>query len=261
MLRRAVTWAQILAVCLVLAGVAVTLTNPKSGAFAEGDDKAVNTSQEKIFFGMLMALASRFASSLNTILAEKFLGKDAKSKIGVAECAVANSVIPFFIVPFGLLISPEVKDWPDQLISGNQGRTTVIFFLSVSLCISKHIDRLSKYGIVNASSTIFFAGIDSMMKILAGIGSFAFFGEEITWTKILGFGLIIVSVVVLYKDKHDKTSTPSPKNTPDYTPPTFVVSPVSLLHSKQSGISIKSVPEHDFSFRPSTVELSTSQQG
>jgi large-conductance mechanosensitive channel len=70
-----------------------------------------------------------------------------------------------------------------------------------ALCFSKHVDRLSKYGIVDESSTIFFAGIDAQMKMLAGLGSFFFFGEEIDWPIIVGFLLIAASVVIMVLDK------------------------------------------------------------
>jgi hypothetical protein len=45
----------------------------------------------------------------------RFLGKDAKSKVGVSECAVANSVFPFFLVPIMLLVIPEYKRWKIEL--------------------------------------------------------------------------------------------------------------------------------------------------
>jgi drug/metabolite transporter (DMT)-like permease len=125
-----------------------------------------------------------------------------KSKIGVSECAVANSVVPFFIVPVMLFVIPEYKRWDKELIHpGDTYLTTVLSLLFIALCFSKHIDRLSKYGIVDESSTIFFAGVDAQMKMIAGVGSFFFFGEEITWTIIVGFGLIAVSVVIMFIDK------------------------------------------------------------
>jgi hypothetical protein len=79
--------------------------------------------------------------------------------------------------------------------------TLIITFLLTALCFSKHVDRLSKYGIVDESSTIFFAGIDAQMKMLAGLGSFFFFGEEIDWPIIVGFLLIAASVVIMVLDK------------------------------------------------------------
>lgn len=78
-----------------------------------------------------------------------------KSKIGVSECAVVNSLIPFFI-PFMLFLVPEYKQWDKQLIHpNNPSLTTILTFLFLALCLSKMIDRLSKYGIVDEASTIF----------------------------------------------------------------------------------------------------------
>lgn len=128
-----------------------------------------------------------------------------KSKIGVSECAVANSVIPFFVVPFMLLVIPEYKRWDKELIHADDTYlTTVLTLLFLALCFSKHIDRLSKYGIVDESSTIFFAGVDAQMKMIAGVGSFFFFGEEITWCLIVGFGLVALAVVLMFVDKLQK---------------------------------------------------------
>jgi drug/metabolite transporter (DMT)-like permease len=133
------------------------------------------------------------------------LGKDVKSKIGVSECAVANSVVPFFLVPFMLLLIPEYNRWGSQLLHpGDPSLTTILTLLFLALCFSKHIDRLSKFGIVDESSTIFFAGVDAQMKMIAGIGSFFFFGESINWCIIVGFALVALAVVVMFIDKLQK---------------------------------------------------------
>jgi EamA domain-containing membrane protein RarD len=114
-------------------------------------------------------------------------------------------VVPFFVVPFILIVIPEYKRWNSQLIHSNDsGLTTILTLLFFALCFSKHIDRLCKYGIVNEASTIFFAGVDAQMKMIAGVGSFFFFNEEITWCIIVGFILVALAVVVMFIDKLQK---------------------------------------------------------
>lgn len=123
---------------------------------------------------------------------------------GVLECGVANAIVPFFLIPLTLTVIPEFYHWREMLNPPSSNTRTILTLLCIALCLSKLVDRLSKFGIVNESSTIFFAGVDSLMKMLAGFGSFFFFGEKITWCTILGFGLVVASVVVLYIDKRGK---------------------------------------------------------
>jgi hypothetical protein len=67
-LKRDVTFLQYIAVFLVLSAVILSLYNPNDNVFGQGDS---NSSTEYILIGVGLSLASRFASSLNTILAEK----------------------------------------------------------------------------------------------------------------------------------------------------------------------------------------------
>eukprot|EP01034_Spumella_vulgaris_P026770 gene26770-33403_t len=144
---------------LVLCGVLFALWDPRTNTMGgELSDDSNTSSNAALLFAVAMSISSRFASSLNTILAEKFLGKGAKSKIGVMECTLVNSFIPWCILPFGLLATEEYKKWPSQLHNASYSvRTTAI------------------YAIVENTSTLFFAGVDSAMKMLAGIMSFVFF--------------------------------------------------------------------------------------
>jgi hypothetical protein len=67
-LHRSISWFQYLAVFLVLGAVVLSLYNPTDQVFGQGDSKS---STQVILTGVGLSLASRFASSLNTILAEK----------------------------------------------------------------------------------------------------------------------------------------------------------------------------------------------
>lgn len=67
-LHRSVSYLQYGAVFLVLAAVVLSLYNPNDHVFGQGDS---NSSTSDILIGVGLSLASRFASSLNTILAEK----------------------------------------------------------------------------------------------------------------------------------------------------------------------------------------------
>jgi uncharacterized membrane protein len=131
------------------------------------------------------------------------LGKDAKSKIGVSECATANAIIPFCLVPFVLTFDTEYKSWGQHLYPLSKAKTTIVVFLLISLSLAKNFDRAAKFGIVSSSSTIFFAGIDAFMKVIAGIGSFIFFGEVIQWNSYIGFVLVVMALICLFVDKRN----------------------------------------------------------
>jgi hypothetical protein len=57
--------------CLVIAGVLVSLWNPLTGGYGETDDD--NHASSDIIFGLIVSLVSRLGSSVNTILADKYV--------------------------------------------------------------------------------------------------------------------------------------------------------------------------------------------
>ena len=210
LLKKAVSWLQLVAVGLVCAAIPLSIWDPEGDSFGSDDtaDSSVGVSGiSSLVFGISLSLASRFASSLNSILAELFLGQEKKSKIGVIECAVANSIIPFFTIPIVLVFRPEYTVWASELTPSKATFKikVIIIVLCISLVASKQIDRFSKYSILQASNTIFYAGIDAFMKIVAGIGALVLFHERTTVGKITGFLLTLFSVFLLYIDKRRKT--------------------------------------------------------
>lgn len=200
-LRREVSYLQLASVVFVLAGVSISLYDPKKGRYGDGQ----GVSQTQLLTGVFMSLLSRLASSLNTILADRFLGKDAKSRMGVLECSLANSLIPCLVLPLVLLVIPEYQKWPDQLYHHPQNIRLFIGFLCLVVTASKHADRLAKFSIVSMTSTMFFAAVDSNMKVVAGIGSFLFFRDDVYWPQILGFILIFIALIIMYIDKKQKS--------------------------------------------------------
>jgi len=206
LLKKKVTSLQYSAVLLVLLAIPLSIYDPATKSFGQENDDESSGGTSGLVLGISLSLASRFASSLNTILAERFLGEEKKTKIGVSECAVANAIIPFFTIPIVLAFNNEYSDWAAELspTKASVGKKIAIVVLCVALACSKQIDRLSKFGIVQASSTIFFAGVDAAMKIVAGLGAFFFFSEKITLPKIVAFALIALSVLVLFYDKRQK---------------------------------------------------------
>jgi drug/metabolite transporter (DMT)-like permease len=66
-LGREVSWLQLISVGLVLSGVLVSLYDPSSNAYAQ----ASGVSQSTLLVGVMTSLLSRFASSLNTVLADR----------------------------------------------------------------------------------------------------------------------------------------------------------------------------------------------
>jgi len=138
---------------------------------------------------------------LNSILADKFLKIDSKSYIGSLECAIANSIIPFFLLPTILILIPEYKTWNEELIGFDKKGTMIVTFLCFAITITKSADRLSKFFVISKSSTMYFAAIDANMKVVQGIGSFFFFHEIYYWPQILSFVLIIIALVIMYYDR------------------------------------------------------------
>lgn len=200
LLRRPVSTYQLISVSLVLLGVLVSLYNPVTQRYGENQ----NVSQKVLLAGVAVSLFSRFASSLNTVLADKFLGKDAKSRMGVLECALANSLIPCLVLPLALLVVPEYKDWGPVLIDRPMNVRFYIALLCCMVTVCKHADRLSKFSIVGSAGTMIFAAVDANMKVVAGIGSFLFFGEVIYWPQVVGFVFVFFALIIMYIDKKKK---------------------------------------------------------
>lgn len=120
--------------------------------------------------------------------------------MGILECSFFNAIIPFFSLPLLLSVLPEYSRW--GILMGHPPRQeAAVTFLCIALAAAKHMDRLSKFYIVSRSSTMFFAVIDSNMKIVAGIGTFLFFNEVVYWTDIVGFLCIFIALVVSSYEK------------------------------------------------------------
>jgi len=195
-LQRKVSYLQIISVVLVCTGVIISLYNPVTKTW--GDNETV--SNRELVIGLVLTISSRFASALNSILADKFLKIDSKSYMGCLECAVANSMIPSFILPTILIFIPEYSSW-NELTGYAISGTCIITLICFALSITKYADRLSKFFIIASTSTIYFASIDANMKVVAGIGSFFFFNEVYYWPQILGFILIIIALMIMYYDR------------------------------------------------------------
>ena len=130
----------------------------------------------------------------------RFLGKERKTRLGVLECSFFNAIIPSFVLPLVLLVIPEYTKW--GILSGHApSPEAIITLLCIALTAAKHTDRLSKFFIVSHASTMFFAFVDSNMKIVAGIGTFIFFSETVYWTDVVGFICIFISLLIACYEK------------------------------------------------------------
>ena len=194
-LNRSISILQAIAVSLVCIGVIISVYNPVTKTWGD------SVSKRDLIIGLILTISSRFASSLNSILADKFLKIDTKSYIGCLECAIVNSIIPFFLLPSILIFIPEYKTWNEDLIGFNKKGTVIVTLLCFAIAITKNADRLSKFFIISKSSTMYFAAIDANMKVITGIGSFFLFDEIYYWPQILGFMLIIIALVIMYYDR------------------------------------------------------------
>jgi len=200
-LKRTLSSLQIASIAFVVIGVIVSLWNPADGTYGEGNN---NTTADDMVLGLGVSFLSRLASSLNTILADKFLGKDRKTRLGVLECSFFNALIPCMILPIALAIVPEGDKWTEQLTGRDTKGTVGVTFLCITVCLAKYGDRLSKFTIVSKASTMFFAIIDSNMKLVAGIGTIIFFTTSFTGGQGIGFGLIFISLLLSLYDKKKK---------------------------------------------------------
>lgn len=215
-LRRPMSIRQIASMLFVISGVLVSLYDPKTNKYGENE----NVSQHALVFGFVISLVSRFVSALNAVLADRYtifsdfllcntfryLGKDRTSHLVVLECSLSNSIVPFCLLPLVLLFLPEYEKW-DKLIGHNRRPTAGITILCITIALAKYADRTSKFSIISKASTMFFAVVDSNMKIVAGIGAFLFFKEKIYWPQVVGFVLIFLSLLIAVYDKklkHDE---------------------------------------------------------
>jgi len=201
-LNRNVSYLQLISVNLVIISIIISVYNPITNTWGDNDDSISN---QTLLIGLLMTITSRFASSLNSILADKYLKLDTKSWLGCLEITLANSLIPFILLPIILIFIPEYQYWNELTYYYNNNNiksTLIITLICILLSINKYADRISKYTIIGKRSTLFFAAIDANMKVVTGIGSFIFFNEEIYWPQILGFILIVIALIIMYLDRY-----------------------------------------------------------
>lgn len=129
----------------------------------------------------------------------RLLGKDRKSVLGVAECSFFNSFIPCMTIPLIFIVVPEYKEWGILTKPRSGAQLSLLLFLCLGLAISKLIDRLCKFSIVNKASTMYFAGVNAAMMVVAGVGSIAFFrGSDNTstnWAHVVSFVIIILAFI------------------------------------------------------------------
>lgn len=196
-LGRRINIYQFTAVCMVISGVAIALYDPSNNTYGASS----GATRSQVTTGVCLSLLSRFLSALNTILAERLLGKDRKSAIGVSECTFSNSIIPFFLLPLVFIFVPEYKQW-GELTGHDAGMTTLLVFLCCGVGLSKLVDRMCKFSLVNKASTMYFAGVDAAMKMVAGFGAIFFFNQSSSYTQLIGFVLIVLSFIPMRIGSH-----------------------------------------------------------
>jgi len=204
-LGRKLTSYQLVSIFLVVAAVLLSLWDPKKGTYGAAGESGYSRSKT-IRIGIGISLLSRLASSINTILADRFLGRDRKTRIGVYECAFFNALIPFCVIPLALAVVPEQKIWAQHLGGRNALNTFTVTAVTLMICLAKWGDRISKFSVVQKASTMLFAIIDANMKLVAVVGTLLFFREEVTTGQLIGFGLIFMSLLSSLYDKKLKVA-------------------------------------------------------
>lgn len=204
-LRRKLTIYQNISIAFVVIAVLLSLWDPKKGTFGR-EGKGSGSSSRAIQIGIGVSLLSRFASSINTILADRFLGRDRKTRIGVYECAFFNALIPFCVIPLALLADSEQKQWSVQLTGRNSLNTFTVTMVVIMICFAKWGDRISKFSVVQKASTMLFAIVDANMKFVAVLGTLLFFHQHVTIGQLIGFAFIFLSLLSSLYDKKLKVA-------------------------------------------------------
>jgi drug/metabolite transporter (DMT)-like permease len=124
----------------------------------------------------------------------------------VLECSFFNAFIPCIVLPAVLLVAPEYQRWGDHLGGRNAANSLGVAGLLLTICLAKYVDRVSKFTVVSKASTMFYAVVDSNMKLIAGIGTIVFFRESLTWGQVTGFFIIFMSLIVSLYDKKVKVA-------------------------------------------------------
>jgi drug/metabolite transporter (DMT)-like permease len=194
-LEKKLNMYQILGVLLVVGAVIFAVWDPNTGGFSTGSDEE-GASQQAFIIGVSVTIGSRFLSSLQSVIAEKTLGKSRKSPWGVNEITIAQAIIPSFLLPLTLLVSKEEKkEWP-ALVEDGVPPEWLLVLIFVALSMVKLVDRLCKMSIIGEKSTLFFGGVDACMKSVAGIGAFLMFKKEsgATWNEFVALVIIMIAL-------------------------------------------------------------------
>jgi low affinity Fe/Cu permease len=77
----------------------------------------------------------------------------------------------------------------------------IIVLLFSFLAVGGYFDRVSKFSIVMMSSSIFFAIVAASMRVVAGLGSFAFFSDQAQWSVVIGLVCVIMAMGLSCYDK------------------------------------------------------------
>lgn len=188
-----VTYSQYFSVFMVCCALVLALYDPDTKSFGNSPEE---TSQSKLIYGFVFAVSSRALSALNSVGAEKLLGKSRKTLLGVHEVSFANSFIPSLVLPCILKVDGEYTRWKTKFADGNDHmRLLGIVAICIGLTNTKFLDRVCKFTIVSRKSSVFFGVVDAAMKSAAGIGSYLMFDEDTDWTDFAAFGLVLLSFI------------------------------------------------------------------
>jgi drug/metabolite transporter (DMT)-like permease len=186
---------QISAIALVIGSVIFAALHPTTWKFdANGGNS--NSTPQQFITGIVLTVSSRFLSACNSIVAQKMLGANKKSPWGVHELCIAQALAPSIVLPFTLLISHENRWWSNLGTNYPNPGTTALVFILVALSLTKLVDRTCKMSIIAAKSTIYFEGIDAVMKSVAGIGAYLFWPntEPAKWNHFFALAVIMLSL-------------------------------------------------------------------
>jgi hypothetical protein len=187
---------QIFAIVLVVGSLVFATLDPKTWKFeSNGDPEDPDSNHFAI--GIVLTIASRFLSAVNSILAEKMLGKNKKSPWGIHELCITQALVPTIVLPFTLLISKESEQWHKLIDNPGTPGSAVLVVILVAMSLTKLVDRTCKMNIIQAKSSIFFEGIDALMKSVAGAGSFLIWSDMETdtkWNDFVALGVVVISL-------------------------------------------------------------------
>jgi drug/metabolite transporter (DMT)-like permease len=149
-------------------------------------------------WGIVSCVTYSFLTAATSVLASKVLkraGANKKSRVCVSELSFANSFIPAIVsLPIVLLLKlgPVWEETWDNVEANHQQVGVVAIF--VSLALSKMIDRVSKFELINIQSAFYYQVLNAMISGGQAILAILVFHDKLTFEVF--FALVLLALAL-----------------------------------------------------------------